>query len=70
MAHRPDEAGEQQLNLLNSAWDKTRQHWHDNMTRRFETDYQTPLRSESHSYLTAVRKLMELLQAADRDTEY
>ena len=69
MASRPDEAGEHQLYLLESAWYKTEQHWHDNMARRFETDYRTPLRDESRAYLIAVRKLMELLQASDRDTE-
>jgi hypothetical protein len=70
MPGRPDKDGDYHLRALDAAWYETRQHWHDDMTRRFDTDYQTPLLNDSRSYLGALRKLMELLNAAERDTEY
>jgi hypothetical protein len=68
--HRPDRDGDHYLRVLDAAWDKTRQHWHDDMTRRFGADYWAPMLEESRSYLGALRKLMDLLNAAERDTEY
>jgi hypothetical protein len=70
MPGRPDQDGDHQLRVLDSAWHETRQHWRDDMTRRFDTDYRTSLFNESRSYLGALRALMELLNAAERDTEY
>jgi hypothetical protein len=70
MPGRPDRDGDHNLRMLGAAWDKTRQHWNDDMTRRFDTDHWTPLLGESRSYLAALHKLMELLNAAERDTEY
>jgi hypothetical protein len=70
MPSRPDRDGDHHLNVLDAAWEKTREHWRDDMTRRFDTDYWTPLRSRSRSYLDDLRKLMEFLEAAERDTEY
>lgn len=70
MPGRPDHDGDHHLNVLDSAWEKTRQDWRDDMTRRFDTDYWTPLRNRSRSYLNDLRKLMDFLEAAERDTEY
>ena len=69
MVTRPDRDGDQQLRLLDDAWDKALQHWHDGMTRQFDTDHWTPLLRESRGYLEALRKLMDMLDAAERDTE-
>jgi hypothetical protein len=40
------------------------------MTRHFDTGYWMPMVNESRSYLGALGKLMDLLNAAERDTEY
>ena len=66
---RPDRDGDQQLRLLDDAWDQASQHWQDGMARQFDTGHVTPLRRESRGYLEALRKLMEMLEAAERDTE-
>jgi hypothetical protein len=70
MPGRPDQDGDQSLWVLDSAWDKTQLHWHDDMARYFDTHHWTPLLNESRAYLGALRKLMEMLNAAERDTEY
>lgn len=70
MPGRPDHDGDYQLHLLDAAWDDTQRHWHDDMTRHFDTGYLTPLLNESREYLLALRNLVDLLAAAERDTEY
>jgi len=66
---RPDQDGEQQLRLLDDAWDKASEHWRDGLARRFGTDRLAPLLRESRDYLAALRRLMDTLEAAERDTE-
>jgi hypothetical protein len=39
------------------------------MARQFDGGHWTPLLRESRYYLEALRKLMDLLEAAERDTE-
>ena len=39
------------------------------MARQFGTAQLTPLLDESRSYLEALRKLLDTLEAAERDTE-
>lgn len=70
MPGRPDQDADHHLQMLDASWASTRQHWDDDMTRRFETDHWRRLDSESRSYLIALRKLVDLLAAAERDTEY
>lgn len=70
MPGRPDKDADYHLRMLDASWASTREHWDDDMTRRFEADHWRRLDSESRSYLTALGKLMELLAAAERDTEY
>ncbi len=69
MVSRPDRDGDQQLRLLDDAWDKASRHWHDGMARQFEAGHLTPLLHESRGYLEALRKLMDTLEAAERETE-
>ena len=69
MVTRPDRDGDQQLRLLDDAWDKASRHWHDGMARQFEGGHWAPLLRESRGYLEALRKLVDMLEAADRDTE-
>ncbi len=69
MVTRPDRDGDQQLRLLDDAWDKASQRWHDGMARQFEGGHWTPLLRESRGYLEGLRKLMDMLDAAERDTE-
>jgi hypothetical protein len=69
MTARPDQDGDQQLRLLGDAWDKAAEHWRDGPARQFGTAQLTPLLQESRGYLEALRKLMDLLETADRETE-
>lgn len=69
MADRPDQDGEQHLRLLGDAWDKAAQHWQDGMARQFDAGHLTPLLQESRGYLEALRRLLDMLEAAERDTE-
>jgi hypothetical protein len=62
---RPDEDGGQQLRLLEAAWDRAREHWHDDMTRQFDTQHWTPLVQETRRYLEALRGLLDALDAAE-----
>jgi hypothetical protein len=69
MISRPDQDGDQQLRLLGDAWDKAAEHWRDGPARQFGDGVLAPLLSESRSYLDALRKLTDLLETADRETE-
>lgn len=68
MPARPDQDGDQQLRLLADAWDKVARHWRDGRARQFDADHVTPLLRESRGYLEALRRLLDLLEAAERDT--
>lgn len=70
MPGRPDQDGDQNLHLLDAAWDKAQQHWDDDMTRHFDARHWTPLLNESRSYLAALRNLVDLLDAAERATDH
>jgi hypothetical protein len=66
---RPDQEGDHHLRLLEAAWDQARQHWHDDLARHFDARHWMPLDQECRSYLQALRALMEVLDAAERDME-
>ena len=70
MTGRPHEDGEQLLREMGSAWAKTQQHWHDDLASQFGRSHWAPLVDESRSYLRALGECMELLAAAERETEY
>jgi hypothetical protein len=40
------------------------------VARQFDMGYWTPLVQRSTTYLEALRALMDLLEAADRDTDF
>jgi hypothetical protein len=69
MISRPDQDGDQQLRLLDDAWDKAAEHWRDGPARQFGTAQLTPLLQESRGYLEALCALMDLLETAERETE-
>ena len=69
MIARPDRDGDRQLRLLADAWDKAAEHWRDGPARQFGDGQLAPLLQESRSYLEALRKLMDLLETAERETE-
>jgi hypothetical protein len=69
MISRPEQDGDQQVRLLGDAWDQAAAHWRDGPARQFGDSQLTPLLQESRSYLEALRKLMDTLEAADRETE-
>ena len=70
MHTRPDHDGQEQLRLLGAAWEEAAQSWQDEVARRFETGHWTPLVQQSRTYLEALRALMDLLETADRDTDF
>ena len=70
MPSRPDQDGDHQLRLLEDAWDNALQYWHDDPARDFAAHYWTPLHTESRFYLEALRKLTEVLSAAERETSW
>jgi hypothetical protein len=67
---RPDDDADQQLRLLEAAWDQAREHWHDDMTLHFDTQHWTPLALRTRRYLEALRGLLDALDDAERDIEY
>lgn len=69
MISRPDQDGDQQLRRLDDAWGKAAEHWQDGTARQFGAGELTPLLDVSRSYLEALRKLMDALEAAERDTD-
>jgi len=69
MISRPDQDGDQQLRLLDDAWGKAAEHWQDGAARQFGAARLTPLVQESRSYLEALRRLLDVLETAERDTE-
>ena len=70
MTARPDRDGGEQLGLLGAAWEEVAQHWQDEVARRFETDHWTPLAQRSRAYLTALGALLDVLETAERETEF
>jgi hypothetical protein len=67
---RPDHDGAEQLRLLGAAWEEAAQHWQDEVARRFETDHWAPLAERSRAYLETLRTLLDVLETAERDTEF
>jgi hypothetical protein len=67
---RPDHDGDQHLRLLQDAWDQAEPHWRDGVARQFGARQWTPLREESRSYLVALAAMLDLLEEAERDTEF
>jgi hypothetical protein len=70
MAGRPHEDGERLLREIGFAWSRTQQHWHDDMASHFGRSHWTPLVDGSRAYLRALGECMELLNTAERETEY
>jgi hypothetical protein len=68
MPGRPDQDGDYQLRLVEDAWDNALQHWHDDLARDFAATHWTPLDRESRFYLEALRKVLDALGAAERET--
>jgi hypothetical protein len=70
MYARPDRDGDEQLGLLGAAFQDAARHWQDEVARQFETDYWTPLVQRSRGYLDALRALLDVLETAERETEF
>jgi hypothetical protein len=69
MIARPDQDGDLQLRLLDDARGQAAEHWRDGTARQFGATRLAPLLQESRSYLEALCKLLDTLEAAERDTE-
>ena len=69
MITRPEQDGDQQLRLLADAWDQAAEHWRDGPARQFGGNQLAAVLDESRTYLEALRKLMDTLEAADRETQ-
>jgi hypothetical protein len=70
MVAGPHQDGELLLRVIDSAWSRTQQHWHDDMASHFSRFHWAPLVDESRTYLRALGECMELLNAAERETSY
>ena len=70
MTGRPDREGTEQLGLLGTAWDEVARHWQDEVARQFEADHWTPLAQRSRGYLAALGALLDVLETAERETEF
>ena len=70
MTARPDRDGDEQLGLLGTAWEEAAQHWRDEVARQFDAGHWTPLAQRSRAYLAALGALMDVLETAERETEF
>lgn len=70
MTARPDRDGDEQLGLLGTAWEEAAQQWRDEVARQFDADHWTPLAQRSRAYLAALGALMDVLETAERETEF
>jgi hypothetical protein len=70
MHTRPDRDGQEQFRLLGVAWEETARHWQDEVARRFEGDHWAPLARPSRDYLEALAAMLDLLETAERETEF
>lgn len=70
MYGRPDIDGTDQLRVLEAAWGQAGQYWRDEVARRFGTDHWAPLAQRSRAYLDALSALLDLLETAERETEF
>jgi hypothetical protein len=70
MTARPDRDGDEQLGLLGTAWEGATQHWQDEVARQFDADHWTPLAQRSRAYLAALGALLDVLETAERETEF
>jgi len=70
MHTRPDLDGDEQLRLLGAAWEKAAEHWQDEVGRRFGADQWAPLDQRTRAYLEALGTLLDVLETAERDTEF
>jgi len=70
MSVRPDEDGNHLLQVIESAWYRTQQHWQDDMASHFDRRHWAPLVNDSRAYLSALSQCLDLLRAAERDTEF
>jgi hypothetical protein len=68
MISRPEQDGDQQLRLLADAWDQAAEHWRDGPARQFGEGPLASALQESRGYLEALRTMMDLLEAAERET--
>jgi hypothetical protein len=70
MAAGPPEDGEVLLRVIDAAWSRTQQHWHDDMASAFGRTHWAPLADGSRAYLRALGECLELMTAAERETSY
>ncbi len=70
MPTRPDRDGDEQLRRLGAAWEEAARQWQDEVARQFEADHWTPLVQQSRGYLEALRSLLDMFEAAERETEF
>jgi uncharacterized protein YukE len=69
MNTRPDHDGDEQLRLLDAAWEEAARYWRDEVARQF-ADHWTPLAQQARAYLEALRALMDMLETAERETDF
>ena len=70
MTARPDRDGDEQLGLLGTAWEQAARQWQDEVASQFDADHWTPLAQRSRAYLAALGTLLDMLETAERETEF
>jgi hypothetical protein len=70
MPDRPDEDGDHLFQMIDLIWHKTQQSWRDDMPCHFDRAHWTSMAAESRAFLRALRECPDIVNAAERDTEY
>ncbi|HTS96790.1 MAG TPA: hypothetical protein VMI33_09220 [Streptosporangiaceae bacterium] len=70
MPARPDEDGDHLLRVIDAVWSKTQQRWHDDMASHFDREHWTPLVTGARAYQRALGECLDLLSAAERETDF
>jgi len=70
MPDRPDEDAERLLRVIEAAWHQAQQDWRDDMAGRFDRVHWAPVIAESRLYLRALRECLDIMNTAERDTDF
>jgi hypothetical protein len=68
--HDPHESGGYALRTTALAWDRTKEHWRDSGASSFDQHHWPAVEGAANEYLNSLNHLLELLAAAERETDY
>lgn len=70
MAEDPRELSDYSANRLGLTWSRTKEHWRDSGRAHFAQHHWLPLQHDIDAYQSALKELLETLNAAEQATEY